>query len=155
MRRPSREECLMETAKIWAKRGTCPRANVGTVIEKEGRIISLGYVGSPPGEGHCLDVGCLYDERISKGCLRTIHAEANSLIFAAKFGISTLGARMFTTVLPCYKCSQLIIASGIKKVYFLEDYREHRGWGLLMDNSVEVINFKRTLEALEPSFSRA
>lgn len=134
-KRPSRSYCLMETAKIWAERGTCLRAKVGCLIEKGGRIISIGYVGAPSGQPHCLEAGCCIEDN---GCIRGIHAEANAIGFAARNGISTEGAVLYTTVSPCVKCSQLIVASGIKKVVYLEEYRILKGMEYLIENGIRV-----------------
>jgi len=138
--RPSREWCLMETARIWAKRGTCLRAEVGSVLEKEGRIISLGYVGSSPGKDHCLDKGCLMDKNI-KGCVRGTHSEINVIGFAARYGISTEGSTLYVTVSPCLGCSQAILASGIKKVVYLRKYRDLSGIENLKRNNIIVEEF--------------
>ncbi|MCL6542080.1 MAG: dCMP deaminase family protein [Roseiflexus sp.] len=137
MQRPTRYDCLMETARIWAKRGTCPRAEVGAVIEKNGRIISIGYVGAPMGSLHCSDLGCLiYSE--SEGCVRGIHAEINAIGFAARNGIPTEGSTLHVTVSPCLRCSQAIIAAGIIKVVYDEEYRDLRGIEYLKQNGVYV-----------------
>jgi dCMP deaminase len=138
--RPKKYESLMETAKIWAEQSTCKRAKVGSVIEKGGRIISVGFVGSPPKQPHCLDIGCLIDSE-EGGCIRGIHSEINSIGFAARNGISTEGATMYVTMAPCLKCSQAIIASGIKKVVYLKEYRDLRGIKYLEDNGVLVLSF--------------
>lgn len=131
----------METAKIWGMRQTCPRANVGTVIEKEGRIISIGYGGSPSKSPHCFEVGCFIDPSLGEGCHRTLHAESNAICFAAKYGISTIGCTMYTTLSPCYKCAQNIVAAGICRVVYLNLYRDTRGIEYLKRNGVSVWKF--------------
>lgn len=142
-KRPSRESCLIQTAILWSKRGTCLRSKVGCVIEKNGRIISIGYVGSPPGQPHCLEVGCLMKEG---SCVRGIHAEANAIGFASRNGIPTEGATLYTTLSPCIKCSQLIIASGIKRVIYVNEYRDLSGIEYLSNNGIEVIKWEDQLE---------
>jgi deoxycytidylate deaminase len=44
---------LMEMALVVARRGTCNRKQVGAVIARDGRVISIGYNGAPPGLPHC------------------------------------------------------------------------------------------------------
>lgn len=127
----------METAKVWSKRGTCLRKSVGSVIEKEGRIVSVGYTGAPRKQPHCIEKGCIIDEDRG-GCIRSIHAETNSICFAARTGVPLEGATMFTTVAPCIDCSKLIVASGITKVFYLEDYRDRRGLQYLRSSGVAV-----------------
>jgi len=68
---------FLRVADVIKDRSTCTRLSVGSVIVKENKIISTGYNGSPSGEEHCIDVGCL----MKKGhCIRTIHAELNAIM---------------------------------------------------------------------------
>ncbi len=136
--RVSRDEMLLRIATIVSMRGTCERAQVGAVIALEGRIISTGYVGAPAGLEHCTDVGC----RISPdgGCLRTAHAEANAIAFAARFGISTNQATLYCTHGPCLDCAKLIINSGIGRLVYERPYRDSRGRELLEEAGVFVFH---------------
>lgn len=138
--RLARDELFMRVAELFAIRSSCTRGHVGAVLVKDKRIISSGYNGAPPGMRHCLEVGCdipsctcdviptgggQHEPRCAKnlGCQRTIHAEANSLLWAARMGIPTLDSIMYSTHSPCATCARLIIAAGISKVYFRNDYR--------------------------------
>jgi dCMP deaminase len=122
--RPTMDEVAVEITKIMARRSSCPKRKVGVVITKGGRIISSGYVGAPPGMPHCIDegVGCLLN--VEGKCIRTIHAEQNAIAVASKNGISTDGGTLFSTVEPCYSCAKMIIAAGIKRVVYVEEYRK-------------------------------
>ena len=120
------DEMLMHVANIIAARGTCNRKSVGAVIARDTRVVSTGYVGSPPGHSHCLDVGCLIDEATG-GCIRTQHAEANSIAFAARHGIATEGCSLYTTLSPCLPCAKLILAAGITMVRYEVEYRDTTG----------------------------
>lgn len=117
--RITRPDMLMGMARLAAQRGTCLRRSVGAVIAREGRVLSLGYVGAPSGFAHCTPDICGPD----KPCTRTIHAEANAIAFAAKEGIRIEGAVMYTTASPCNDCAKLIINSGIREVWYDEEYR--------------------------------
>ena len=128
----------METAKIWGQRSTCPKSNAACVIAKQGRILSLGYVGAPEGQKHCYEAGCEI-ERETGSCIRGIHAEINAIGFAARRGISIEGAEMFTTLSPCLRCAQAIVASGISKVVYLKEHWDKRGINYLGSNGI-VIN---------------
>jgi dCMP deaminase len=110
----------MEIAGIIAQRSTCLRLNVGALVAREGRILVTGYNGAPAGTPHCTPENCGPDTP----CIRAVHAEANCIAFAAKFGISLRGAEMFTTDSPCSNCSHLIINSGIIKVTYKREYRD-------------------------------
>lgn len=118
MDRISRHQFIVESVKLAAKRGTCLRAQVGCLIVKEGRTISTGYNGSLPGEPHCSDpgVGCLMEDG---HCVRTTHAEANAIAFAARYGISVEGATLYTYGWErgiCDTCRKLVTTAGIVKI---------------------------------------
>jgi len=118
-KRLSWDKYFMEIAKMVAKRSTCDRRNVGAVIVKDKNILSTGYNGSPKGLPHCDEAG----HEISDGhCVRTIHAEANALIQAAKHGVAVDGAVMYLTDSPCYDCFKMLVNSGIKEVVYGEYY---------------------------------
>ena len=133
MKRMGRDEYLMNIASVVALRGTCPRAKVGAVLAKEGRVISTGYNGSPSGTDHCIDTHCILDKE--GRCTRTIHAELNCICFAAKYGISTQGASLYTTHSPCRECAKAIINAGIKEVFYLKEYTPN-GIRLLIEAQV-------------------
>lgn len=125
--RLDREQMFMEMARLVAERSSCTRGNVGAVIVRESRVISMGYNGAPPGALHCIDVGCdIIEGQESQGCQRTIHAEANAIAWAARVGISTADAAMYSTHAPCLKCAQLIAACGIKHFFYENSYRLER-----------------------------
>jgi dCMP deaminase len=148
---PTKEDVFLSMAEILAQLGTCDRAKVGTIIIHDGRCVSWGYNGAPPGLPHCSENNHGWDEPSKRpgalggsnrktwiewaiknhGCRNSTHAEANALAFAARQGISTAGAWLFTTVSPCVTCSQLIIAAGITDVFYLEEYRDPSGIILL------------------------
>lgn len=96
--------------------GTCRRAKVGALIVRDGRIIATGYNGSPPGQLHCLDVGC---DMQDGHCVRTTHAEANAICFAAREGVSTQDADMWVYGWDggiCHRCYKLALSAGIREV---------------------------------------
>lgn len=137
--RISREQMLMEMAIVASRRSTCKRKNVGAIIAREGRPISVGYAGAPRGLDHCLEAGCIIGP--NGGCIRTTHAEANAITFAARQGIETEGATMYSTVSPCPECAKLIINAGIQKVWYLEEYRIKEGIELLQLAHIGIERF--------------
>lgn len=112
------------------------RAKVGAVIVKGDNPISLSWNGTP--RGH--DNRCEYVD--DDGNLTTkpevIHAEANALYKLARSNESGNDAIMFVTHAPCLPCSLGIIQSGIRKVYYKQDYRDMAGVFFLRENGVEV-----------------
>jgi dCMP deaminase len=127
--RISRNKMLMMMTGIAAMRSTCIRKKVGCVIAQDGRPVAIGYAGAPARMPHCLNVGCLPGP--DGGCIRTVHAEANAIAFAARKGIVLENATLFCTMSPCYACSKLIINAGIGLVYYKELYRDTSGVDLL------------------------
>ena len=133
--RPTREETLMEMARAAAKRSTCSRRNVGAVIARDFRPISTGYNGAPSGMPHC---NHRLDELALAGCQVVVHAEANAVAFAARYGVSTQGASLFVTLSPCETCAKLVINAGLKEVFYAETYRDQTGLDLLANAGVKT-----------------
>lgn len=144
----------MEIAQAWAKRSTCSRAHVGTVIAVGGRVVVHGYNGVPAGLPHCdhtcfcngsgvparlvpID-GHLPDCPAGGGCKEAVHAEANAIAWAARVGVPVLTGTLFTTMAPCLPCSQLIVNAGILEVVYLDPYRDDSGLALLRRAGVTV-----------------
>jgi len=130
--RPTRSETLLDVAEIIARRSTCNRLNVGAVVARDGRILTTGYNGPPSGMDHC------EHEEFEIQCNLAVHAEANALAFAARYGMSTDGAEMFLTDSPCHNCAKLIINAGIVRVYYSKEYRLTHGVDLLEYAGVET-----------------
>ena len=142
MSRPSQHEVLMEVAKSWATRATCTRAQIGAVLAKENRIISTGYNGAPSKSSHCeRDVNCFEHRK----CYRTIHAEANCIAFAARYGILTEGSVLYTTVSPCVECAKLIINAGVQCVIYLEEYHDATAHQILLLAEIPMISLPSLL----------
>lgn len=133
--RIERAEMFLQTAALIAQRGTCLRLSVGAIAVVGDRICSMGYVGAPSGQPHCLETGCLV---IENHCVRTVHAEANVICWASYEGISLADAVMYTTHAPCLSCSKLIVNAGFSGVVYREDYGDGFGIALLHDLEVEV-----------------
>jgi dCMP deaminase len=114
----------MELAKNLALRSHCVRAQVGAVVAKDTRIISLGYNGPPAGTHNCDEEwpaeGCPRDSKGS--CSLALHAEQNAILYASKNNVSVEGSTLYVTLSPCIACARVIYSTGIKKVYFLESY---------------------------------
>ncbi len=128
MTRLSWDNYFLELMSTVASRATCDRGRSGCVIVRDRRIISTGYVGSPPGLDHCDEVGHLMKEVIDedgtvrKHCVRTIHAEQNAICQAARHGIPLEGATLYCKMEPCRVCAMLIISCGITHVVAQKKY---------------------------------
>lgn len=139
MHRISSDSMLMQTAHLHSMLGTCNRAQVGAVFARNTRIITTGRVGSLPGQPHCCDVGCLIGP--DGGCLRTQHAEANAIGFAAKHGIALIDTTLYVTLSPCLPCAKLIASAGIVSVKYDVEYRKTDGLDFLRDAGIQVERF--------------
>ena len=112
-------EYFMGIARSVSTRATCPRKSVGCVIVKDKRIVATGYNGSLPKEPHCTDVGCAI---YSGHCVRTVHAETNALLQAAKEGITLNNTTLYCTAQPCWNCFKNLITAGITSIYYSDSY---------------------------------
>jgi dCMP deaminase len=167
-RKGQKLQAFMTVAEMIGTLGTCDRKQVGAVIIRDGRCISWGFNGAPSGLLHCdenmhgylsqwreIVQSCRRDGmseteaedwaddrlkyEVGNGCKNATHAEANALAAAAKQGISTDGATLFVTLSPCETCARLIIAAGIIRVYYAEEYRKDDGCQLLQRASIESL----------------
>jgi dCMP deaminase len=98
----------------------CTRSKVGAVLVKDGNVISFGYNGTPAGMDNCCEENDVTKDEV-------IHAEMNSILKAAKSGNSVEGSTLYLTLSPCKECSKLILQSGVKKVVYLNTYRNLDG----------------------------
>lgn len=127
-KRPSWDEYFLQMAVLVGSRGTCDRGRSGSIIVKDKRILTTGYVGSPIGLPHCDEAGheihtvTNEDGTKSQHCIRTAHAEQNAINNAARVGVALVGATMYSKMVPCYKCVQSIINVGIVRVVSEMDY---------------------------------
>jgi len=120
-KRPDWDEYFLKLAMIASERATCPRMHCGCIIAKDKHVISTGYNGSIPGDAHCEDVGCLI---VDNHCVRTVHAEMNALVQAAKWGNSIDGATAYVTNMPCTTCAKALITAGIKRIVVFSDFHD-------------------------------
>jgi len=120
-KRPDWDEYFLKLAMLASERATCPRMHCGCVLVKNKDVVSTGYNGSIPGDEHCEDVGCLI---VDNHCVRTVHAEMNALVQAAKRGHSIEGATAYVTNTPCTTCAKALIAAGIKRVVIFSDFHD-------------------------------
>ncbi|MFD0998135.1 deoxycytidylate deaminase [Ohtaekwangia kribbensis] len=139
MLRPDFDDIYMELAVNLAKRSHCIKRQVGAVLAKDTRIISIGYNGPPAGTHNCdeewPDVGCPRDSK--GGCSLALHAEQNAILYAVKNKTSVEGATLYITLSPCLACSRIIYSMGISKVIYLNSYAEYKG--IASDEGVDFL----------------
>ena len=106
----------MALAELTAKRGTCPRLQVGCILVYQNKIIATGYNSSHRGTPHCEDIGCLMEEG---HCQRTLHAEISAVLNLER---SYQNITAYITHHPCTHCYKVLAASGVTKVYYRYKY---------------------------------
>jgi dCMP deaminase len=106
---------MLLTAIAISQMSTCTRRAVGCVLTRDNFIVATGYNGSPKGEVHCLERGCLMGEH--GGCIRTIHAEANACI-----RLNGTADTAWCTDQPCATCYKLLAGVGVKRIFYIRPY---------------------------------
>ena len=137
--RVSWEQYFMNIAKEVATRSTCNRKHIGAVIVRDKNILATGYNGSIRGLAHCSDAG---HEMENDHCVRTIHAEANAIVQAARNGVQIENSEIYVTASPCYDCFKMIANAGITAIYYAEFYRDDRIKAHAAELSINLIHLK-------------
>jgi dCMP deaminase len=143
-------DAFMDTAERFAQLSSAKRLQVGAVVVKDNRIISIGYNGMPSGwdnecEKKVYTLTGSYDGLDEDGTSyhwvtkdEVIHAEANAVAKLARDGESGRGSDMFCTHAPCVHCAKIIYGAGIKKVYYRNSYRDTAGLDFLEKCSITI-----------------
>ncbi len=125
-------DAYMDVAERFAQLSSAQRLQVGAIVVKDDRIISIGYNGMPSGwDNTCEHEGVTKPE--------VLHAESNCIAKLARSQESGEGATIFVTHSPCIECAKLIYQSGIATVYYKNDYRSTQGLDFLNKSNVNVI----------------
>ena len=115
-KRPSWDEYFKEIVICTTKRSSCKRLQVGCLLVKDNRIISQGYNGFLP--------GCIHESIMRDGHEQaTVHAEQNAICDCSKRGVSSENCTAYISHYPCIICTRLLIASGIKEIKYINDYK--------------------------------
>ena len=119
----------MDVAERFAKLSYAKRLQVGAIVVKNDRIISIGYNGMPSGwDNNCEDIVQLSDDTVTtKTKPEVIHAEANAIAKLAKGNESGDGSTMFLTHAPCIDCAKQMYTAGIKMVFYRDSYKNDDG----------------------------
>lgn len=122
------DDYFMSIALLASQRSPCKRLNVGSVVVKDSRLISMGYNGFIPGAPHISRVKDDHEQSI-------IHSEINAITDCAKRGVSLSGAKIYVTHFPCINCFRAIAASNIKEIVYLNDYKNDALLPLLAEDA--------------------
>ena len=140
------DQYFMNIAQVVASRSTCPRKFVGAVIVRDRTILSTGYNGSIRGMPHCDEVGHAMEDG---HCVATIHAEANSVLQAARNGVRIDGADLYTTASPCWPCFKLVANAGIRRIVYGEFYRDERIFDVARRLGISLLDLSGSTERPE------
>lgn len=143
-------DAYMEVAKTFANLSSAKRLQVGAIVVKDDRIISIGYNGMPSGWDNTCEECCDGGGPVGAGCNHdhctgpktkpeVLHAEANAVSKLARSSESAEGATIFITHSPCIDCAKLIYQSGITTVYYEENYRSTQGIDFLNKSGIKVV----------------
>lgn len=134
-------DAFLDVAERFAQLSSAKRAQVGAIIVKDNRIISIGYNGMPSGwDNRCEDEYQYEDGGYEmKSRPEVLHAEANAIAKVAQSNDSSKDAVLFCTHEPCIECAKLIHQAGISKVYYSKKYDAAKGTGseFLEKSSIE------------------
>ena len=154
--RPSWDDYFLVLVDQVATRATCDRGKSGCVVIRDKRIICTGYVGSPSGMPRCDDVGHDFKQVIDddgtarQHCVRTVHAEQNAIVQAARYGLQLEGTTIYCSMEPCRVCAMLIASSGVSRVVARRRY--HAGGDtpeILSSAGVELAIVEDVVETYE------
>ena len=130
------DSAYLRMALEWAKLSHCQRKKVGALIVKDRMIISDGYNGCPSGfENNC-------EDEMGDTKWYVLHAEANAILKCARHGKSCEGATLYVTLSPCQDCAKLIHQAGVKRVVYIEEYKDTTGLDFLKKANVELLHFQ-------------
>jgi dCMP deaminase len=130
----------MKMALEWATLSCCKRNKVGSLIVKDGMIISDGFNGAPTG----FDNNCEDDNNITHWYI--LHSEANAILKCAKNGVSCKGGTIYLTHSPCKDCAKLIFQSGIERIVYNSKYRDSDGIDFLSDCKIDILFLNNQLD---------
>jgi dCMP deaminase len=137
MDRISWNEYFSEFAKLTSKRSPCHRLQVGCVLVKDNRVIATGYNGFLPDAPHESIVVDNHEQA-------TVHAEQNCIADCAKRGVNTQDSIAYITHYPCINCYKILVASGVKKIYYIDDYKNNEVVDKINKNlKIEIIKIDK------------
>ena len=121
------DDYFISTALLISCRSPCHRLHVGCILVKNNRIISSGYNGFLPGSNHISIIENNHEQA-------TVHAECNAIADCANRGVDTKDAIAYITHYPCINCFKMLVASGIKEIKYLYDYKNDKNIEALLNN---------------------
>ena len=134
----------MKSAFNYAECSTATRLQVGCVLVKDNRMISIGYNGMPSNWTNECETKEIWKDgkQLTQPMLVTkpevLHAETNAIAKLARCSESGEGSTAFVTHQPCMDCAKLLYQSGITEVYYVHKYRLTDGVDFLEKCGIKV-----------------
>lgn len=130
------DRAYLKMAQEWGKLSHCTRKQVGAILVKDGMIISDGYNGTPSGfPNKCEDEN-------GETLWYVLHAEANAIMKVARSTNNAQGSTLYITLSPCKDCCKLILQAGIKRMVYMNAYKDATGVNFLKEAGLEVVQIK-------------
>jgi len=130
------DQAYLKMALEWAKLSHCRRKQVGALLVKDGMIISDGYNGTPSGFPNA----CEDDEGDTHWYV--LHAEANAIMKVARSTNAAKDSTLYITLSPCRECCKLILQAGIRRMVYIDQYKDDTAIHFLKDSGVEVVRIQ-------------
>ena len=130
------DRAYLRMATEWAKLSHCKRRQVGAIIVKNNIIIADGFNGAPSGFENCCE------DSNGRTHWYVLHAEANAILKLAKSNNRGQNSTLYITLSPCKDCSKLILQAGIKRVVYINSYKDSEGIDFLSKAGIEVIQIE-------------
>ena len=130
------DKAYLRMATEWAKLSHCKRRQVGAIIVKNNIIIADGFNGTPSGFENCCE------DSNGKTHWYVLHAEANAILKLAKSNNRGQNSTLYITLSPCKDCSKLILQAGIKRVVYINSYKDSEGIDFLSKAGIEVVQIE-------------
>ena len=132
------DRAYLKMAMEWGKLSHCTRKQVGALIVRDNMIISDGYNGTPSGFPNACE-----DEK-GQTNWNELHAEANAILKVAKSTQSAAGATLYLTLSPCKECSKLVLQAGIRRLVYINPYKDQSGVDFLRSAGIDVVHFNES-----------
>jgi dCMP deaminase len=134
------DKAYLRMATEWAKLSHCTRKQVGAIIVKDNIIIADGFNGTPSGFENC----CETDQGDTHWYV--LHAEANAILKLARSNNRGTNSTLYITLSPCRDCSKLILQAGIKKVVYVNGYKDTTGIDFLTKAGIDVLQIENPFD---------
>lgn len=142
----SLDKIYMQVALLHASLSRAERKKVGACIVTSTGVILAGLNGTPAGHDNRCEDKVLSHHPEYGGCKlvtkpTTLHAELQCVLKAAKEGVAIVGSTCYITLTPCQQCAAMLCQAGIKRVVYLEEYRDMQGLEVLKLSGIQVDKF--------------